>query len=252
MKNYRLTSPPMRGSEVKTIQSRLAGHNHFKENYKPGKLDGIFGESTAVASYRAKYALGYPRKDLTRTYGPTLDRYLTGKAKLPDAFVQRRRERKKAAAATPIGVKALNRAKTKIGVRESPAGTNRCEFSVWYGVIGPWCAMFATWCFDGVGSQVFARGRRFSYVPNIIAAARAGGQGLYVTNAPKPGDLVCYDWDRNGLYDHVGIFEKWVGGGSWSAIEGNTGQSSYSNGGQVMRATRNRGMANVVFIRVVR
>lgn len=252
MKNYKLTSPMMHGDEVKTLQKRLAGNNKFKENYRPGKIDGKFGESTAAAAYRAKFALGFLRKDLRRTYGPYLDNLLTGKAKLPQAYQKRRTQRKKAAKAMPIGVKALNEAKKHIGVKENPRGSNRCQFSVWYGFIGPWCAMFATYCFDTQGSKAFVRGSRFSYVPYIIAAARAGGQGMYVTNNPKPGDLVCYDWDRNGNYDHVGIFEKWTGGGNWSAIEGNTGADSYSNGGMVMRATRNRGMANVTFIRVVK
>src|SRR5215831_9419961 len=136
MKSYHLTSPSMHGEEVKKLQRTLAGHNHFKENYHPGKADGKFGEQTGGAAFRAKFALGYPSKDLTRTYGPVLNNYLTGKTKLPEAFAHRRRERKKAAARVPIGVKALNEAKKHLGVRESPFGSNRCQFSIWYGIIG--------------------------------------------------------------------------------------------------------------------
>ena len=118
-RTYKLTSPAMRGDEVKTIQRRLAGANVFKENYKPGVIDGIFGEGTAAACYRAKWALGYPKSALARTYGPTLDGYLTGAAKLPADYAQRRKDRKQAVPVA-LGPKALARAKTKLGVTESP------------------------------------------------------------------------------------------------------------------------------------
>jgi peptidoglycan hydrolase-like protein with peptidoglycan-binding domain len=72
MKTYKLTSPLMRGDEVKTLQRTLAGANKFKENYKPGTVDGVFGEASAAACYRAKWALGYPKDRLQRTYGATL------------------------------------------------------------------------------------------------------------------------------------------------------------------------------------
>jgi peptidoglycan hydrolase-like protein with peptidoglycan-binding domain len=252
MKSYHLTSPMMQGEEVKTLQRRLAGTNKFKENYHPGKVDGSFGESTAGASYRAKFALGYPTKDLTRTYGQVLDNYLTGKTALPDAFAKRRRDRKKAAAAVPLRVKALNKAKPEIGTKESPSGSNRVKYSTWYGIIGPWCAMFVTWCYDGVGSKAFTRGSRYAYVPNIISAARLGGRGLALTSNPEPGDLVCFDWNRDRIADHVGIFEKWINrsAGTFYAIEGNTSTSNNSNGGQVMRRNRNRSLVQA-FVRVV-
>lgn len=252
MKSYHLTSPPMRGDEVKTAQRRLSGVNKFKENYKPNKIDGQFGETTAGACYRAKFALGYPSKELTRTYGQTLDNYLTGKTPLPDAFRRRRTQRKKAAAAVPIGVKALRKAQTQLGVKESPSGSNRVMYSTWYGIIGPWCAMFVTWAYDGVGSKAMARGSRYSYVPNIVSAARLGGRGLAITSDPKPGDLVCFDWNRDRTADHVGMFEKWInrGAGTFSAIEGNTSSSNNSNGGQVMRRNRDRSLVQA-FVRVV-
>ena len=249
MKSYHLTSPPMRGNEVKTLQRRLAGVNIFKENYKPGDPDGQFGEQTAGACYRAKWALGYPKDELKRTYGPTLDGYLTDKIKLPDDYRKRRQERKAAAAAKPIGEKALTEAKKHIGVKESPAGSNRVKFSAWYGIVGPWCAMFVTYCFDTQGSKAFTKGSRYAYVPAIVAAARAGGRGLAITSNPKPGDLVCFDWERNGVSDHVGIFEKWNGDGTFSAIEGNTSSSNNSNGGQVMRRSRPRSLVQA-FVRV--
>ena len=236
MKTYKLTSPLMRGDEVKTVQRTLAGANKFKENYRPGTVDGKFGTQTASACYRAKWALGYPKSQLQRTYGPTLHNYLKGTTPLPDAYKRRRADRKKSAASiTSLGQKALTRAKTKIGVTESPFGSNRQEFGVWYGFNGvPWCAIFMTWCFVGVGSKAFIRGSRYSYVGAIVANARAGGRGLMVTNTPRAGDLVC--WGDQ----HVGIFEGRVTGG-YTSIEG-----KWSN--KVARVKHSWG--GVVFVRV--
>jgi peptidoglycan hydrolase-like protein with peptidoglycan-binding domain len=240
MKTYKLTSPAMRGKEVRRAQGRLAGANIFKENYKPGKGDGVFGEQTAGAAYRAKYWLGYPTKELRRTYGPTLEAYLSGKAKLSTAYNNRRRARKKAKAQVPLGTRALREAIKHLDKKESPAGSNRISFSTWYGIIGPWCAMFCTFNYVKVGSKAFAKGSRYAYVPYIVSAARLGGRGLAITSNPKPGDLVCFDWEHNGVSDHVGLFEKWMSGGNFSCIEGNTSTSNDSNGGEVMRRTRNR------------
>lgn len=232
-----MTSPLMRGDEVKSLQRRLAGTNTFKENYRPGPIDGVFGETTAAASYRAKYALGYPKAELKRTYGPTLDNYLTGKTKLPDDYAKRRRDRKQqATTVTPLREKALKVAVSQLGISESPMGSNRCKFSAWYGLVGPWCAMFATWCYDTQGSKAFVKGSRFAYVGAITAAARAGGRGLAIVRDPKPGDLVCWgDW-------HVGLFEGWTASG-FRSIEGN-----YAN--KVSRVTHARGEASRVFVRV--
>jgi CHAP domain-containing protein len=247
MKTYKLTSPPMRGDEVKTLQRRLAGANTFKENYRPGSIDGVFGEGTAGACYRAKWALGYPKDELKRTYGPTLDKFLTGKVQLPADYKRRRTDRKRAATQVPLRVKALNEAKKHIGVKESPAGSNRVQFSVWYGLIGPWCAMFATYCYVTSGSKAMVKGSRYAYVPYIVSAARLGGQGLAIVKSPLPGDLV---WD-GGDADHVGLFEKWNSDGSFSAIEGNTSTANNSNGGQVMRRNRKRNLVEA-FVRVSR
>jgi hypothetical protein len=116
----------------------------------------------------------------------------------------------------------------------------------------PWCAIFTTFCYDSLGeSPSFVKGRNYAYVPYIVGDARAARNGLVVTSSPIPGDLVCYDWDFNGEHDHVGLFEKWLdNSGNFSTIEGNTGYADYSNGGQVMRCTRNVRSQGTVFVRV--
>lgn len=110
----------------------------------------------------------------------------------------------------------------------------------YYGTSGvPFCAMFASWCLtDDEGNSVIPGGD-FAYVPYGINAARAAGQ-LVDPSSAAPGDLICFDWDGDGVADHVGLVE--ANYGSWvQTIEGNTSSGaagSQSNGGGVWRRTR--------------
>jgi len=177
-------------------------------DYLQGAIDSAFGEETGRACIRAKYWLGYPEADLRGTYGPTLDAYLLGEAELTAQMRARIKERMKP---KPLRAKMLAEAKKHIGVKENPPGSNRVKFSDWYGIRGPWCAMFVTYCFEcGAkgGSPSFAKGSYYAYCPYIVSDARNGRRGLSVTATPKPGDLVVYDWESNGEYDHIGIFES--------------------------------------------
>nr|MCW1079565.1 CHAP domain-containing protein [Streptococcus anginosus] len=59
----------------------------------------------------------------------------------------------------------------------------------------------------------------------------------------QAGDLVCFDWDGDGVADHVGFVERNYGS-YYQTIEGNTSSGasgSQSNGGGVYRRTRNLG-----------
>lgn len=148
----------------------------------------------------------------------------------------------------------LARAISQIGVKESPFGTNQQKYGLWYGFNGvPWCAIFCCWSdqTSPIPSASFLRGLRWSYVPDIVSLARRGLDGLYVTSTPQPGDLVCYSWrPDDGEYDHMGIYES-GNANQWHAIEGNTGPINYSNGGEVLRTSRSRDQAAVVFVGVV-
>jgi hypothetical protein len=155
---------------------------------------------------------------------------------------------------------ALNRARSQIGVTESPAESNNQKYGEWYGVnYQPWCAIFCTWCYEygaadlGKDSPSFVKGSRYAYCPYVVGDARANRYGLRTTDDPVPGDLVVYDWETtgDGIYDHIGIFERWTTAGStFDAIEGNTSTSNNSNGGQVMRRNRNRYAQGTVFVHV--
>ena len=114
------------------------------------------------------------------------------------------------------------------------------KHGTYYGTSGvPFCAMFASWCLtDDDGASVIPGGD-FAYVPYGINDARAAGQLVAPSNA-APGDLICFDWDGDGVADHVGLVE--ANYGSWvQTIEGNTSSGaagSQSNGGGVWRRTR--------------
>jgi CHAP domain len=148
----------------------------------------------------------------------------------------------------------LTRAEKQLGYKESPAGTNQNKFGDWYGMNGqPWCAIFCTWCDQtgGAPTASFKRGSRYAYVPYVVSDARLGKNGLAITSSPKPGDLVCYDWARDGEHDHIGIVQTPPDSrGTFWAIEGNTSIDNNSNGGQVMQRSRSVSGQGTVFVRV--
>lgn len=243
-----LTSPLMHGDDVKVLQARLKRNGFLKD-----PTDGEYGVLTAQAVYRAKFWLGYRKPD--QSAGRLLLDYLAGTKKTTAAMQRTAATRKRKQKAKPLRVKALANLTKHLGQKESPYGSNRVTWaSLWYGVIGPWCAMSVTRAYVDAGSKAFAKGKRYAYVPYIVGDARAGRNNLTVTLHPEPGDLVCYDWQHDGIADHVGLFEKWIAGAEgteFHAIEGNTAVGNDSNGGEVMRRVRRRSLVQA-FVHVGR
>jgi hypothetical protein len=152
---------------------------------------------------------------------------------------------------TSLRARALSRAISQLGVKEAPPNSNQTKYCDWYGMLGPWCAMFVSWCYEQEGnSPSFQKGLNYAYVPYIVGDARAKRNGLSVTSSPLSGDLVCFDWAYDGTFDHVGLFERWSDGSHFDALEGNTSTSSNSDGGQVMRRDRSTSSQSTVFVRV--
>jgi len=146
--------------------------------------------------------------------------------------------------------RVLDLAKGWLGYVES--GNNDTIFGDWYGMNHqPWCAMFVTYIYEvqAGGSPSFARGAAYSYCPYILHDAQNQRNGLSVTKSPIPGDVVLFDWQFDGVPDHVGFFEEGTSS-SFRAIEGNTSSSDYSNGGMVMRQSRSSSQARITFVRV--
>lgn len=241
MRTLRLTSPYLRGADVTRLQKALIKHGYLKD-----KADGVYGPLTAQAVYRAKYWLGYAKPD--QAAAAQLLAFLEGKKATTAAMKKVAAARKKQAAQVPMRVKALKWLEQRIGNKESPPNSNRVVWaSEWYGLIGPWCAMACTRAYVESGSKAFARGRTYAYVPYIVSDAGAGRNNLALTKDPQSGDLVCFDWNGDGVSDHVGLFVKWTNTKrtSFESVEGNTSSDAHgsqSNGGEVCRKTRQRSL----------
>ena len=133
----------------------------------------------------------------------------------------------------------LKIARSQIGVKESPADSNKVKYNnEYYGrvVSGDnydWCAVFVWWVFKEAGcSELFFGGKKSAYCPSIADYYIAKGQTVG-KNEGKAGDIVLFDFNDNGTSDHIGIIEKKNSDGTYTTIEGNTGGN-----GQVMRRTR--------------
>jgi len=133
----------------------------------------------------------------------------------------------------------LKIARSEIGYKENPPNSNGSKFGDWYGLnYQPWCAMFVSYCFYNAGLALpITKPTGFAYCPYGIKWFKE--QRKWFQN-PKLGDVVFYDWQNDGISDHVGLVEQVNNDGSIIAIEGNTSNSNNSNGGQVMRRKRYR------------
>ena len=97
----------------------------------------------------------------------------------------------------------------------------------WYGFDSrvAWCACFVSWCANECG-----------YIDAGIIPRFAGCQwqgipwfqerGLWQEPGyvPAPGDIIFFDWEQDGVSDHVGIVE-YVEGNTVHTVEGNTSNS---------------------------
>lgn len=130
--------------------------------------------------------------------------------------------------------KVLARARSQLGITESPMGSNRTKYTSWYGMVGPWCAMFVSWVFHQEGLPLPATtSLGFAYTPS--GAAWFKKQDRWTTK-PAPGHVVFFDFI--GRISHVGIVESVRSDGSIVCIEGNTDEAGGRTGGKVMRKVR--------------
>jgi CHAP domain len=248
MDTLTLTSPNTEGKAVRHAQQLLAKNKFGK--FHTDAIDGVFGEETARSVKRAKYWLGYAESQLDPTFGNLIEALLENRKKLTSSQAARRKARLKADKAKPLREKAFAQAVKNMGVKEAPPNSNKVSFSKWYGMTGPWCAMFVTFCYVEAGSKsAFKKGRNWAFCPFMLSAARAGENHLAVTGNPKRGDVVLYGFG-GPVAKHVGLFERFTdGAGNFTAIEGNTAEGNDANGGAVMRRKRKRSQV-LAFVRV--
>ncbi len=233
-----VTSPLMSGPDVLKIQEKLDALG-----YAPGPLDGFYGVATASAVTAFQLASGLdPDGIVGKATRAALRKAKPGAVGVGEARVIEPGE---------VGQKALAESLRHIGVKESPANSNRTPFGKWFGVDGvPWCNMFVSYCFSvgaayticGGYSGAGVNAKGCAYVPTTEAWLRATGMWIG-RSTPAPGDIAIYNWD-GGVPDHIGIVESYLGGGKFNAIEGNTSVGNDSNGGIVMRRLRYHSQVN--------
>lgn len=93
-------------------------------------------------------------------------------------------------------------AESQVGTKEDPAGSNNVEYSRWYGIIGPWCAMFVSYVIVKMAGLQFrvSTDKGFAWVPSVVEWAKQHG---YWTQTPKRGYLVVFQFGSRP--DHVGF-----------------------------------------------
>ena len=133
----------------------------------------------------------------------------------------------------------LKYAKTQVGYKEKPAGSNKTKYGKWYGLNGqPWCAIFLWACFYKCGAtELYYGGKKTAYCPALADYYIKEKRIVKKLNG-KPGDIVFFDFNHNGTSDHVGLIVKYLGNGYYKTLEGNTGIGNNTNGGEVMYRKR--------------
>lgn len=137
----------------------------------------------------------------------------------------------------------------EVGTKEYPRNSNMTKYGAWFGLNGlPWCGMFVSWVYFQAGLQLPKIGFLKGFAGCQVAVKYFKTLSL-ITIAPTVGCLVFYDWNGDGRFDHVEIFNGWKdkGNGEFYAIGGNTSKTSLSNGGEVQSVTRNIGKG-VIFV----
>lgn len=78
-----------------------------------------------------------------------------------------------------------------------------------------WCADFVSWVYTHAGKKM-----NQSSVTQIVRELKKSKR--WKTSKPVPGDMVVFDWDGDGLGDHIGLVESVDPKGTVRTIEGNT------------------------------
>lgn len=140
----------------------------------------------------------------------------------------------------------------EIGTKESPPQSNNVKYNTWiYGkeVEGkeyPWCGAFVSYVYDKAGMRIKGGGLTKGFVGCPYAVANVKKWGVIITQ-PQEGDVVFFDWQGDGKFDHTGIFQENAGDGEFWSIEGNTSPDNFSDGGTV--AIMKRKYKNAIFVR---
>ena len=117
----------------------------------------------------------------------------------------------------------LNVARSQIGFHEG--ANNESPYGLWYGIPNaPYCAMGLSWCFAQVGlSNLISAQTPKGFSFNPVALHWFQMQGMVVNKmSMQTGDLIFYDYNGDGVADHVELCEAASPGG-FTVIGFNTG-----------------------------
>lgn len=221
------------GTPVCNLQWLLGGHKpsvhpHLKTYH--GKVDCQFGLHTARAVERMKFLLGFPNPLLRgrrgHRAGPYLHALLVNKHEqrpfpwIARAAKRQARLRRRRTSVTACEQRVLSYARSQIGVREVPFGSNwGPQVAVFQSVTGayhaPWCVSFVQWALwrahqgpiaDRTAGAVYLRDWAYSH-------------GL-LRSHPEPGTIAVWIYSEQ----HASLVES-VSGSEYTTIDGNWNNS---------------------------
>jgi len=136
------------------------------------------------------------------------------------------------------GQKIIDVAQKELGYCENPPNSNETKYGKWYGLDSvPWCAIFVSWCYHSAGYILpkIDSIKGYCSCQNAFIFFKKNNQ---ITKNPVAGDIVLFDWDLNGKFEHTGLFVRKIDNDTFESIEGNTSFGNDSNGGIVMLRRR--------------
>lgn len=139
-------------------------------------------------------------------------------------------------------------ARKYVGTKESPPDSNKTMFGKWAKLDGvPWCGLFVSYVYNEAVFPLPKIGFRFPGFAGCQTAVKYFREKNKITITPVEGDIVFFDWNGDGRFDHTGLFVKKIDDISFETIEGNTSLTNNSNGGEVMVRKR-KYSSNTIFV----
>lgn len=111
-----------------------------------------------------------------------------------------------------------------VAIAQSQLGNKGGEiYWRWYGFGGhvDWCAIFVSWCADQAGMLETDSLPKYAVCDEGIRWFIKKGKWYNRKIEPKPGMIIFFDWDNDGVSEHTGIVEKNEDGLIYT-IEGNS------------------------------
>lgn len=125
--------------------------------------------------------------------------------------------------------------KELLAIAKKQIGNTGAKYRNYVHASGSWCDMYVFWLYDanGCGSLLPWKGKQRTYCPASIKWCRKHLAEIppYLAMACDP---IYFDWDKNGVPNHIGVVEERVSATRVNTIEGNT------SGGKVDDKKRER------------